>query len=762
MAKKKRAPRTPDGADAEAPPRARPSWETASWRAVDVGAADVLSGAAEGGFMELEELDPAEARLLLRSATADAAGDGADDAPGAEPPQPPQPAAPGKKEKKRKAAAAAAAAEGAEEVEDASPPQKKAKGKKPKGEGGARGEAEAQAEETAHEETAPEEADVSAWSDFELDPRLLKAIAVLGFREPTRVQRECLPFAVRSRKDVIGASETGSGKTLAFALPVLQRILQDREDGRTELDGHLRALVLCPTRELAMQVCTMFTAAARFAGVRVVALVGGIAVVKQKRLLGTRPEVVVATPGRLWELMSKSEPHLTNTDALHFLVLDEADRMVEKGHFEELNSILDTLPLPAAGAAPSSDRKAKHSKKSANPELVAQGAEQDVRDVEMAGADAGRPVVKRQTFVFSATLTVPEALRRRLRKPGAPRMKPGSGTAVSALMERVAFAGDPQVIDVTDKGSTHQMPATLEEAMLECTDKERDTLLYYLLSTHPGRTVVFCNAISALRRITALLRLLRLPVHPLHAEMQQRARLKAMDRFRSAEGDSILVATDVAARGLDISGVGTVVHYQVAPSAEIYVHRSGRTARAQQAGVSITLVAPADRARFTSLCRALGRNEAMPTFPLERSALPAAQKRVSVAVKLDSIQHRRTKERSTQSWAEKNAEEMGLALDEDYVPKGWQGHRELDVEQEAQQERTLIAQLDVLLSTPLGAKPRTKYPTRETDQAPPDAAPVREDALAAFRLKRSGQSKVAKLMRQTGKKQAKAKRKHKL
>lgn len=201
----------------------------------------------------------------------------------------------------------------------------------------------------------------------------------------------------RDGRDVVGAAETGSGKTLAFALPILQRLLQEREEraavGATESDAdgcgsraharlgvhrptlaacrshlrspprpcltppasracrdaaaadrRLRALVLAPTRELALQVAEHFAAVGRPCGIRTVAIVGGISHQKQERLVGYRPEVVVATPGRLWELMSSGDHvHLTDTSGLRFLVIDEADRMAEKGHFQELMHILDRL-----------------------------------------------------------------------------------------------------------------------------------------------------------------------------------------------------------------------------------------------------------------------------------------------------------------------------------------------------------------------------------------------------------------------------------
>ena len=177
----------------------------------------------------------------------------------------------------------------------------------------------------------------AGWGSFGLHPLLLSGLAQLGFATPTPVQAATLPAALGEGCDVIGAAATGSGKTLAFGLPILDycaRALEAAEGANQ--DGRLVALVLCPTRELALQVAAHLSAAGRAAGVRVAALVGGLAQAKQSRLLSQRPQVVVATPGRLWELASGGsgegggEQHLVEgLPSLRFLVLDEADRMVE-------------------------------------------------------------------------------------------------------------------------------------------------------------------------------------------------------------------------------------------------------------------------------------------------------------------------------------------------------------------------------------------------------------------------------------------------
>ena len=196
---------------------------------------------------------------------------------------------------------------------------------------------------------------------------------------------------------------------------------------------------------------------------------------------------------------------------------------------------------------------------------------------------------------------------------------------------------------------------------------ERDALLYHILSQEPGLVIVFVNAISALRRLLAILKTLRLPVEGLHGNMQQRARLKYLDRFKKGAGGggktSILVATDVAARGIDIKGVDLVVHYQVPMSADAYVHRSGRTGRANAEGASVMLVTPAERQRYRTLLRNLNREAPLPSFPTVESAVAEAKRRVSVARKLDKLVHAKQKDRAEAEWRRSNAEALGIELD---------------------------------------------------------------------------------------------------
>ena len=254
----------------------------------------------------------------------------------------------------------------------------------------------------ATNESSTKTVDLNGWKEYNLPQEVMKALSALGFEDPTPIQRETLPAAINGRADVVGAAETGSGKTLAFGIPILSGILSDRNDMTTsdlnaeeceedsgsdsEVDmedpeaesgcvrvvnnvdfdfdvdieesqnqknfkvrkGNLRALVLTPTRELAMQVRNHLQALAKFTDVKVVAIVGGMAVQKQIRLLGQAPEIIVATPGRLWDIFQEGHPHLAQLPRLSYLAIDETDRMIEKGHFEEMQKLLEVINNPDA------------------------------------------------------------------------------------------------------------------------------------------------------------------------------------------------------------------------------------------------------------------------------------------------------------------------------------------------------------------------------------------------------------------------------
>ncbi|CAH8366654.1 unnamed protein product [Eruca vesicaria subsp. sativa] len=610
----------------------------------------------DGGFLSLEEIDEADYNLDLADVPVDESGEGKK----------------GLKLKKKAQEGNDGEGEAVEEIieeegggeeskgeETPKKKEKKYKNKKKKERKKRVKEVETVQDSPAvvscDEENKTEELDVeeeeeippeySAWSLMRLHPLLMKSIYHLGFKEPTKIQKACFTVAAFQGKDVIGAAETGSGKTLAFGLPILQRLLDEREKvgkllalkgeeaQKYSADGYLRALIITPTRELALQVTEHLKNAAKNLGVRVVPIVGGMSSAKQERLLKGKPEIVVGTPGRLWELMSAGEKHLVELQCLSFFVLDEADRMVEGGHFRELQSIIDLLP-----------------------------ATDKTNEGKMETVVSDAPKKKRQTFVFSATIALSSDFRKKLKRGSkAKQSSSGEVNSIEVLSERAGMRDSVAIVDLTTAAI---LAPKIEESFIRCEEEDKDVYLYYLLSVHgQGRTIVFCTSVAALRHICALLKILGVDVCKLNADMKQQARLKAMDRFRANE-NGVLVATDVVARGIDIKNVRTIIHYQLPHSAEVYVHRSGRTARAFADGCSIALIAPNDSSKFYTLCKSFSK-ESVKIFPLDNSLMPDVRKRLSLARQIDQIERKGSRERVDRTWLEKHAELMELELDED-------------------------------------------------------------------------------------------------
>lgn len=539
------------------------------------------------------------------------------------------------------------------------------------------------------EEKSVDESEFYAWSELRLHPMLMRSIYRLGFKEPTPIQKACIPAAAHQGKDVVGAAETGSGKTLAFGLPILQRLLEERQKfeknvseneepvGKNVSGRFLRALIVTPTRELAIQVTDHLKEVAKGTNIRVISIVGGMSTEKQERLLRARPEIVVGTPGRLWELMSGGEIHLVELHSLSFFVLDEADRMIENGHFLELQSIIDLLPM-------------------ANPSLEAKSS-----NTEDCVTISSFQRKKRQTCVFSATIALSPDFRKKLKRGSmkSNQLVYKELNSIEALSERAGMRENAAIIDLTNASI---MVNKLEESFIECREEEKDAYLYYILRVHgQGRAIVFCTSIAALRHLSSLLRILGVHVLTLHAQMQQRARLKAIDRFRGNE-HGVLVATDVAARGLDIPGVRTVVHYQLPHSAEVYIHRSGRTARASADGCSIALISPNDGSKFASLCKSFSK-ESFQQFPLDSSYMPEVLKRFSVARQIDRILRKDSQEKAKKNWFERNAESVELVLDEDESEEERvSNHKKRNTS--SLQLKKLQQELHTLLSRPLQPK----------------------------------------------------------
>ncbi|CAI2348928.1 unnamed protein product [Caenorhabditis sp. 36 PRJEB53466] len=508
--------------------------------------------------------------------------------------------------------------------------------------------------------------DISAWKQFFfLPPEILNAIEEMGFAEPTEIQSAVLPVAVRDRQDVLGAAETGSGKTLAFGIPLVARLLETSETPpesaeTTERTRGPRALIVAPTRELVIQIMKHLSALIVHTSLKATSIVGGLAQVKQERVIAQQsPDIVVATPGRLWAMMEAAEEgsYLKEWKDLKCLVVDETDRMVEEGYFNELTHILNKV--------------------------------HEESDAE-----------KLQTLVFSATLTFAKA-QDVAEEEKKKNRELSSHQKIQRLIKLTGLRENKhKVIDLTRQMGT---AGCLVEARINCGNLvEKDTALVYLLTRYPGRTIVFVNSVDAARRLYSILK--------------AKQRLKNLEKFSESK-NAVLLATDVAARGLDIQGIDHVIHYQVPKKVEIYIHRSGRTARASHRGLTVVLVDPPSRQFYIKLCKGLNRMQDLDIFPIDfEPLLNAIKKRVRLASEIDTLGFRCKKIKMSESWFEKAARAADLDYDETR-------HREMDglnseVDGMLQKSRQLQAQLRdelaALLPRPDGSDSlRTKYITPE-------------------------------------------------
>jgi ATP-dependent RNA helicase DeaD len=373
--------------------------------------------------------------------------------------------------------------------------------------------------------------DAGGFADLALAPELLHALSGLGYEEPTPIQQAAIPPLLDGR-DLVGQAATGTGKTAAFALPVLQRVI--REGGRPEP----LALVLVPTRELAVQVSEAMHRYGHEIGARVVPIYGGQPIGRQLRALDRGADVVVATPGRALDHITRGTLDLRG---LAIVVLDEADEMLDMGFAEDIEAILGNTPK------------------------------------------------SRQTALFSATMPprINGMVRRHLRDPV--RVELGRQAPADGLLVR-------QSAYIVPRG---HKPAALGRVL----DLEA-----------PAAAVVFCRTRDEVDRLTETLNGRGYRAEALHGGMDQQQRDRVMSRLRGGSID-LLVATDVAARGLDIEQLTHVVNYDVPSGPELYVHRIGRVGRAGREGTAITLVEPREHRMLKAFERATGQRIAAEQLP---------------------------------------------------------------------------------------------------------------------------------------------------
>ncbi len=337
-----------------------------------------------------------------------------------------------------------------------------------------------------------------------LDTRIMRAIAEMGFEQPSPIQAQSIPIAVEG-KDMIGQARTGTGKTASFGIPMLQRI--------NPKDKNLQAIVLCPTRELAIQSANEIRKLAKFLhGIKVLPIYGGQEISKQIRSLKGGVQIVIGTPGRVMDHLRR---HTLKPQTVDIVVLDEADEMLNMGFREDIETILGQLPE------------------------------------------------ERQTMLFSATMPKP----------------------ILEIAKR--YLHEPEIVKVIQKELT--VPK-IEQYYYEVNPRKKNEVLSRLLDMYdPSLSLVFCNTKRKVDELVADLKGRGYFAEGLHGDMKQSQRDRVMNGFRNGRTD-ILVATDVAARGIDVDDVEAVFNYDVPQDDEYYVHRIGRTGRAGREGRAFTLV----------------------------------------------------------------------------------------------------------------------------------------------------------------------------
>lgn len=447
----------------------------------------------------------------------------------------------------------------------------------------------------------------STWNKFDLPSEIVRGLRELKFDNPTKIQELAIP-EIMYGSDVIGQASTGSGKTLAFGLPILQQI-----SSSTAKVKSTSGLIIAPTRELAQQISQHLKEAAKFMELNIVCITGGLSLDKQLRLLKYTPDIVVATPGRLWDIMSTIDELSSLFLSLKFLVLDEADRVLQTGHFKEVQQILEALGNPA----------------------------------------------NRQTLIFSATFDRDLQHRLSTGKFKAQASSDSVQESLELLLQKVHFRKPPRYINAN---IDTMVAEAVRQYVLETEPLEKDYYLYYMLLRYSARTLVFTNSIGDVHRLVRLLSTLGIDALGLHSNKQQKARLTAIERFK-AEPNRVLIATDIAARGLDIASVDTVIHYHLPTTADLYIHRSGRTARAHTSGLSVAICSSTELPKLRKMQRALGE-EKLPEFPIDSSSVGAVKPRVNTARSICKLEAELS-DASTRSntWLAEAAADLGADLD---------------------------------------------------------------------------------------------------
>lgn len=352
------------------------------------------------------------------------------------------------------------------------------------------------------------------FADLGLNKSILRAVEESGYTQMTPIQEQAIPV-ILDGKDFVGIAQTGTGKTAAFSLPIIQKLL--KAEGKRQPKS-TRTLILAPTRELAVQIGENVSTYGKYLHLRTTLVYGGVSEKPQIKALHAGVDVLVATPGRLLDLMNQG--HVSLRDA-EFLVLDEADRMLDMGFIRDIKKIIAALPNT------------------------------------------------RQTVLFSATMP----------------------QSVQALTKNILR--DPVRVDVAPASTTAEKVS--QHVLMVPKNRKRELLAHVLKDKELSRVLIFTRTKHGANKVAKQLEQLGISSGAIHGNKSQNARQKALNEFRSGKIRA-LVATDVAARGIDVDGVTHVINYELPNEPESYVHRIGRTARAGAAGVSLSFCDHEERA----------------------------------------------------------------------------------------------------------------------------------------------------------------------
>lgn len=364
------------------------------------------------------------------------------------------------------------------------------------------------------------------FKDLEIIEPILKAIAIKGYTQPSPIQEQSIPILLR-KKDLLGCAQTGTGKTAAFAIPILQHLYLDKST--SQKDKKIKALVITPTRELAIQIADNFTEYGQFTGLRNTVIFGGVKQSSQTEQIRKGVDILIATPGRLLDLIGQ---RIISLNDIQYFVLDEADRMLDMGFIHDIRKVIEILPL------------------------------------------------RRQSLFFSATMP----------------------PAIVKLSEKIL--GKPESVIIQPKQTTAEK---VEQAVYFVNKKNKPKLLVEIINEKPKNSVlIFSRTKHGANKIVKELSSAGIKSDAIHGNKSQAARQLALGNFKSGKSN-VLVATDIAARGIDVEDLALVINFDLPNIPETYVHRIGRTGRAKASGIALSFCDTEERAYLKDIQKTINQ-----------------------------------------------------------------------------------------------------------------------------------------------------------